>query len=383
MRTKILIGSPTSSESKTKKYNWEGITFPTSLKEIKVWEENNDVNVNVFAYDEDEKSLYTIRIGELRDPNKTINLYLHDDNHYCVIKDLSRLVSAQLSKKDHGKDICLRCLNAFGRLTKKERQEDPERKSLLEKHMEVCSGEKLQHAAYPKPGDTVRFKNYERLHDVPFVVYADFECFVKPLETEEKDPTQSYTTQYQSHVPSGFCYVIKCMDETVYSTKTVLRTVSYEGEDMGKLFVETLSEDFKPIYEILKNPKPMVISESEKDQHKKTKNCYACGDEFGTLRVNERSKKEEKVIKCRDHCHITGKYRGAACDKCNLRMRVPKFIPVLFHNLEGYDSHLFVKSLGLEKGDVFPRRTRSTSVLVKTSPWKLSFRKMVRRKRYA
>ncbi len=73
-------------KEQTKKYNWEGITFPTSLKEIKVWEENNDVNVNVFAYDEDEKNLYTIRIGELRDPNKTINLYLHDDNHYCVIK---------------------------------------------------------------------------------------------------------------------------------------------------------------------------------------------------------------------------------------------------------------------------------------------------------
>ncbi len=281
-------------KEQTKKYNWEGITFPTSLKEIKVWEENNDVNINVFAYDEDEKNLYTIRIGELRDPNKTINLYLHDDNHYCVIKDLSRLVSAQLSKKDHGKDICLRCLNAFGRLTKKERQENPERKSLLEKHMEVCSGEKLQHTAYPKPGDTVRIRNYERLHDVPFVVYADFECFVKPLETEEKDPTQSYTTQYQSHVLSGFCYVIKCMDETVYSTKTVLKTASYEGEDMGKLFVETLSEDFKPIYEILKNPKPMIISEFEKDQHKKTKNCYACGDEFGTLRINERNEKKKK-----------------------------------------------------------------------------------------
>ncbi len=130
------------------------------------------------------------------------------------------------------------------------------------------------------------------------MVYADFECFVKPLETEEKDPTQSYTTQYQSHVPSGFCYVIKCMDETVYSTKTVLRTASYEGEDMGKFFVETLSEDFKPIYEILKNPKPMVISESEKNQHKKSDNCYACGIEFGATRINEKTKKEEKVIKC-------------------------------------------------------------------------------------
>ena len=49
----------------------------------------------------------------------------------------------------------------------------------------------------------------------------------------------------------------------------------------------------------------------------------------------------------RDHCHLTGKYRGAAHNSCNLRMRTPEFVPVLFHNLEGYDSHLFIKSLGL------------------------------------
>ena len=80
--------------------------------------------------------------------------------------------------------------------------------------------------------------------------------------------------------------------------------------------------------------------------------CYACGVRFGTMRTNERSKKEEKVIKCREHCHITGKYRGAVCDKCNLRMRVPMFVPILFHNLEGYNMHLFVKALGLTEGDV-------------------------------
>ena len=137
------------------------------------------------------------------------------------------------------------------------------------------------------------------------------------------------------------------MDETVYPTKTVLKTANYEGEDMGKLFVETLSEDLKPIYKILKNPKPMVMTENDRRTHEKTKNCYACNVKFGT-----QGEKEEKVTKCRDHCHITGKYRGAACNKCNLRMRVPMFVPVLFHNLEGYDSHLFVKSLGLEEGDI-------------------------------
>ncbi len=335
-----------------KKHKWEEITFPMKVKDICVWERNNDIGVNVFGYDEDAEKLYTIKIAELENPISTINLYLHDDNHYCVIKDLGRLVSAQLSKKNHGKDICLRCLNAFGRLTKKERQEDPERKSLLELHEEICSGQKLQRSVYPDSGDTIKFRNYERLHDVPIVVYADFECFVNPLETEEKDPTQSHTTKYQSHIPSGFCYTFKNAHEDIFPTKTVLRTASYEGEDMGKLFVETLTEDLRPIYKILKNPKPIVMSNSEKDQHKKTESCYACGIEFKATRVNEKTKKEEKVIKCADHCHITGKYRGAACDKFNLRMRVPKFVPVLFHNLEGYDSHLFVKSLGLEEGDI-------------------------------
>ncbi len=94
------------------------------------------------------------------------------------------------------------------------------------------------------------------------------------------------------------------------------------------------------------------MSDSEKSQYEKAKECYACEDVFGTMRMNEKTKKKEKVTKCRDHCHITGKYRGAACDKCNLRMRVPMFVPVLFHNLEGYDSHLFVKSLGLTEGDI-------------------------------
>ncbi len=280
-------------KKQTEKYNWEGVSFPTKLTEIKIWEKNNNFNVNVFSYDETEKEIYTSRLGELKEPDDTINLYLRDDNHYCVIRDLNRLVSSQLNKTGHAKDLCLRCLNFFRKPSKKDR-EDPDKKSTLEKHMEICSGEKLQHVVYPKPGDTVQFRNYERLHDVPFVVYADFESFVSPLDVEEKDPTKSYTVQYQSHVPSGFCYTIKCMDETIYPTKTVLKTASYEGEDMGKLFVETLSEDFKPIYDILKTPKPMIMSDFDKISHEKSEKCYACGIKFGTERKNERTKKKRK-----------------------------------------------------------------------------------------
>ena len=49
--------------------------------------------------------------------------------------------------------------------------------------------------------------------------------------------------------------------------------------------------------------------------------------------------------KIRDHCHLTGKFRGAAHNECNLRYRVPRIISVFFHNLSRYDSHLFIKKL--------------------------------------
>ena len=56
--------------------------------------------------------------------------------------------------------------------------------------------------------------------------------------------------------------------------------------------------------------------------------------------------------KVRDHCHFTGKFRGAAHNICNLQFKKPKFTPVIFHNLSGYDAHLFVKNLGKTEGNI-------------------------------
>ena len=62
------------------------------------------------------------------------------------------------------------------------------------------------------------------------------------------------------------------------------------------------------------------------------------------------SKETEKKV--RDHCHFTAKYRGAAHKICNLQFKKPKFTPVIFHNLSGYDAHLFVKNLGKSEGNI-------------------------------
>ena len=68
--------------------------------------------------------------------------------------------------------------------------------------------------------------------------------------------------------------------------------------------------------------------------------CHICNEELGKARV-------------RDHCHLACKFMGAAHEICNLKYKVPKFFSVVFHNLSGYDSHLFLKTLGNSEGDIF------------------------------
>ena len=115
----------------------------------------------------------------------------HTDDDIRCIQSRGMRVSSQLSKDSHGKDICLRCLNAFGRLTKKEKEAG--KKSLLEIHRKLCSEHKLQHSIYPKEGEFTKFKNVERLHDVFAAFYCDFEGFVEPVSFAANDTSKSFT----------------------------------------------------------------------------------------------------------------------------------------------------------------------------------------------
>ena len=84
--------------------------------------------------------------------------------------------------------------------------------------------------------------------------------------------------------------------------------------------------------EYYRKPKRMFLTEQEQNSFKQSKYCSICDGELGEDRV-------------RDHCHFTGKYRGAAHNECNLKCRKPRVLPVIFHNLQGYDAHLFIKEL--------------------------------------
>ena len=85
----------------------------------------------------------------------------------------------------------------------------------------------------------------------------------------------------------------------------------------------------------------MIITPKEKQQFKKSTKCHICNKNY-TAHDN----------KVRDHCHITGRDRGSAHELCNLNYRISDKIPVIFHNLRGYDSHFIMQEIGKFKLDV-------------------------------
>ena len=103
-----------------------------------------------------------------------------------------------------------------------------------------------------------------------------------------------------------------------------------------KKFPKDLREHVSKIINYGKK-KMIPLTTEEKIFHNKQKICYISKKE-----INNNEKKNYKV---RDHYHYKGKYRGAAHNICNLRHKVPKEIPIVFHNGFIYDYHFIIKEL--------------------------------------
>ena len=318
--TKIL-------RKQSEELNWSGIEFPLELQKIDRFERQNNLAVNVFGY---ERIVYPLRISDSSGPaSERINLLLissGEKQHYCPINNMSRLLSSQKSKH-HGKKFwCLRCLNSFGT------------QMILDQHEEYCKDNEAVRINMPiEKLSILSFKNQDRKVSVPFVIYADFESFIIPIHTTQPFPKESYTNKIQAHKPSSFCYYIKC-DFDDSQSKLVEYTATSEDEDVAQKFVDMLEYDTKRIYNEFGTSKKMIFGKEEKRDFERSTQCWICGGGF--------NEEDRKVC---DHCHYTGKYRGAAHSKCNLKCCKPKFIPVIFHNLSGYDAHLFVKNVGVSR----------------------------------
>ena len=284
--------------------NFQDISFPVKIKDIPKFEKLNGIGINIF-YLNAKYQICPMRI--CNNPYQCVIdlIYLKKNEvcHYAWIKDLSRLLSSQVSKNKSKKYFCRRCLTAFGS------------EALLSKHQILCSDHDVALVKMPtKEHNIVKFRNTKHQQQIPFVIVADFEAVTKKIDTCEPNSNSSYSMSYQKHEAVCFSYFI------IYQFGLYKPPVVYRGENAPSKFMEMLAEEAKEIETIYQTPKPMAkLTDKEENDHQKSFTCYICNGKF--------SKKNGKV---KDHCHLTGMYRGTACNNCNLQFRLPHFIPVFF-----------------------------------------------------
>ena len=239
--------------------------------------------------------------------------------HYLVVKNLSGLLRGITSI--HKEDFyCLNCFDSYSAENKLEGH-----KKIRENHDYCC-------VEMPtKNNNIIKYNHGENSMKLPFVIYADLECLLEKMRTCINNPNESSTTKINKHVPSGYSIFTHCsFDESKHKLNY------YRGKDCMKKFSKDLREHASKIINYEKK-KMILLTTEDKIYHNKQKICYICKKEF-----NNNDKKNYKV---RDHCHYTGKYRGAAHSICNLRYKVPKEIPIVFRNGSTYDYHFIIKEL--------------------------------------
>ena len=312
--------------------NFKEINFPVKVQDITKFENNNPdlPGINVFSVNDNNK-IYLLRINQ-KDCQISIDFFLYSEDekqHYSLIKNFTRLVRSQYTSHRSSKIyICKKCLTIF---TKED---------LLEKHISYCGKNETVAVKMPTKNSILKFQHHFKKLPIPFIIYADFECFTIPVNSCQPNPDKSFTQGYQKHEPSGFCLYLKALDGINTNSKPIVYTKKTPDEDISKKFIKNVVKLTHQIYQdYYKKPKSYNLTlQEEKDFQSETK-CHICEQNLFI------DKKTGKILKVRDHCHFTGKYRGAAHNECNLKCRKPLILPVIFHNLQGYDSHLFINNL--------------------------------------
>ena len=161
-----------------------------------------------------------------------------------------------------------------------------------------------------KDNNIIKYNQEEKSIKMPFTINADLECLLKKMSTCQNNPNKSSTSKINKHTPSGYSLFTHCsFDESKYKLNY------YRGDDCMKKFCKDLREHFTKIINYEKK-KMISLTTKEEIYHNRQKVCYVRKNEF-----DNNVKKQQKV---RDHCHYTGKYRGAAHNICNLRYKLPK-----------------------------------------------------------
>ena len=204
----------------------------------------------------------------------------NDKSHYVYIKDFDRFMFHKTKNKNK-KWFCRSCLQCFSS------------ESVLIKHKENCLSINGKQSVKLEKG-IIEFRNYFKQIPVPFKIYADFECNVRGVVSYEG----SYTKKYKDHVPCSFACKVVCIDDRITKPVDV-----YRGKNAAYEFIKAIVKEYKYYRKVMRKyfNKNLIMSEKEEHLFQKSSSCWICKKPIDN--------DEEKV---RDHCHVTGKFRGAA-----------------------------------------------------------------------
>ena len=312
--------------------NYDGIDFPLSQKHYNKVEKQNNIRINVFGYENGQPFLIHISKETFEDQMNLLLITKDEKKHYVLIKDFNTFMYNQ-SKHKERKYFCMYCLQSFSS------------ERILANHVNNClTINGAQAINMPKQGENIlKFNNFHKQLPVPFVIYADFESITKKVQgckqSEEMNNEKNkrlYTEAYQTHEDCGSAYRVICCYDDEYSEDICI----YRGENTVYIFMEKMLEEVEYCKTVIKKHfnKPLVMTEVDEQHFKTMDGCHICGEKYA-----------DKDVRVRDHCHITGKFRGSAHKECNLKLRIKPEdikIPIIFHNLHGYDSHFIMQQIG-------------------------------------
>ena len=302
----VLGSSPVDKKIACNLLNYDEIEILVKENDFKKIEVQNSICINVFGYE--NELAFPVYVSDQKFENSMdLLLLINDDkSHYVYIKDFNTFMFHKTKNKK--KWIFKSCLQCFSS------------ENVLTKHKEDClSINGKQSVNLEKT--IIEFENYFKQLPVPFKIYADFECNLRDAEIYEG----SYTKKYHEHVPCSYAFKVVCIDDRFSKSIVVFR-----GKSAAYEFIKAMLEEDKYRKKMKKHfNKNLIMTEKEEHLFQESNNCWICKK----LIEND----DEKV---RDHCHVTGKFRGAAHWDCNINFQLTKNAPVIFHNLKAYDSHL-------------------------------------------
>ena len=204
-------------------------------------------------------------------------------------KKLSTLLRG-ITSKHHGDFYCLNCLHSF-RIENK-----------LKSREKICKNKDFCGIVTPSEKDNaLEFNQHMKSDKMSYIIYADIESLIRKIDGCANNLEKSSTTKKYEHVPFGYSMSTIWGFDHIEDKHTL-----YYGKDCMKKICTSLREHAKNIIDFEKK-KMLLSTKEELKSHQDAKGCYICGK-----RILRKFAKDKNHRKVRDHCHYTGKYRGAA-----------------------------------------------------------------------